>query len=106
MFDVFDQFGVPSTCTMNAKMGIERRAVIDAALNRGWEIVAHNYVQTELLADYSSDENKEREVIRETLRVYKEVCGKPARAACTDHDNAFERTARATGRRLRPLKPL
>ena len=79
MFEIFDQFGVPSTCTMNAKMGLERRAVIDAALKRGWEIVAHNYVQTELLADYSFDENKEREVIRETLRVYKEVCGKPAK---------------------------
>jgi peptidoglycan/xylan/chitin deacetylase (PgdA/CDA1 family) len=79
MFDVFDAFGVPSTCTMNAKMGLERRAVIDAALKRGWEIVAHNYVQTELLADYSFDEAKEREVIRETLRVYREVCGKPAK---------------------------
>ena len=81
MFDIFDRFGVPSTCTMNAKMGLERRAVIAAALKRGWEIVAHNYVQTELLADYSFDENKEREVIRETLRVYKEVCGKPARGS-------------------------
>ena len=79
MFDLFDEFGVPSTCTMNAKMGLERRAVIDAALKRGWEILAHNYVQTELLADYSFDEAKEREVIRETLRVYKEVCGKPAK---------------------------
>src|SRR4029078_4528770 len=79
MFDIFDEFGVPSTCTMNAKMGLERRAVIDAAFKRGWEIVAHNSVQTELLADYSFDEAKEREVIRETLRVYKEVCGKPAK---------------------------
>jgi allantoinase len=79
MFELFDEFGVPSGCTMNAKMGLERRAVIDAALTRGWEIIAHNYVQTELLADYSFDEDKEREVIRETLRVYKEVCGKPAK---------------------------
>ena len=58
MFDLFDQFGVPSTCTLNAKSGLERRAVVDAALKRGWEIVAHNYVQTELLADYSFDENR------------------------------------------------
>ena len=64
MFDIFDEFKVPSTCTMNAKMGIERRAVVDAALERGWEIVAHNYVQTELLTDYMFDEAKEREVIR------------------------------------------
>ena len=33
MFELFDRFGVPSTCTMNAKMGLERRAVIDAALS-------------------------------------------------------------------------
>ena len=79
MFDIFDEFKVPSTCTMNAKMGIERRAVVDAALQRGWEIVAHNYVQTELLTDYMFDEAKEREVIRETLQVYREVCGKPAK---------------------------
>jgi len=79
MFDVFDAAGVPSTCTMNAKMGLERRAVIDAALERGWEILAHNYVQSDLLTDFYFDVDKEREVIRETLRIYREVCGKPAR---------------------------
>ena len=79
MIDIFDKAGVPSTCTMNAKMGIERRAVIDAALERGWEILAHNYVQSDLLTDFFFDEAKEREVIKETLRVYKDVCGKPAR---------------------------
>ena len=79
MIDLFDKAGVPATCTMNAKMGIERRAVIDAALQRNWEIVAHNFVQSDLLTDFTFDENKEREVIRETLRVYEEVCGKPAK---------------------------
>lgn len=79
MFDVFDAAGVPSSCTMNAKMGIERRAVVDAALERGWEILAHNYVQSDLLTDFYFDEAAERDVIRNTLRVYEEVCGKPAR---------------------------
>ena len=64
---------------MNAKMGLERRAVIDAALERGWEILAHNYVQSDLLTDFMFDEDKEREVIRETLRVYRETCGRPAK---------------------------
>lgn len=64
---------------MNAKMGLERRAVIDAALDRGWEILAHNFVQSDLLTDYFFDEAKEREVIRETLDVYQQVCGRPAR---------------------------
>jgi peptidoglycan/xylan/chitin deacetylase (PgdA/CDA1 family) len=79
MFDVFDKAGVPTCCTMNAKMGIERRAVVDAALERGWEMIAHNYVQSDLLTDFMFDIDKEREVIRETLKVYREVCGKPAK---------------------------
>ena len=79
MVDIIDKAGASATCTMNAKMGIERRAVIQAALQRNWEIVAHNYVQTDLLTDFMFDEEKERQVIRETLRVYKDVCGKPAK---------------------------
>ena len=79
IFDVFDSFGIPSTCTMNAKTALERREIIDAALERGWELVAHNFVQSELLTDFMFDEAKEREVIRETLRVYNDVVGKPAK---------------------------
>lgn len=79
MFDVFDAEGVPSSCTMNAKMALERREVIDAALERGWEIVAHNYVQTDLLTDFTFDEAAEREVIRKTLKIYEEACGRKAK---------------------------
>jgi allantoinase len=79
MFDIFDAAGVPSTCTLNAKMALERRDVIDAALSRGWELVAHNYVQTELLTDFAHDKEREREVIRQTLKVYRDICGRPAR---------------------------
>jgi len=79
MFDVFDAAGVPTSCTINAKMGIERLAVVKAALEHNWEILAHNYVQSDLLTDFFFDEAKEREVIRETLRVYEEVCGKKAK---------------------------
>ena len=52
--------------------------MIDAALKRGWEIVAHNYVQTELLADYSFDETRSA-TLSARRAVYKEVCGKPAK---------------------------
>lgn len=79
MFDIFDAEGVPSSCTMNAKMALERREVIDAALERGWEIVAHNYVQDELLTDYMFDEEAERKIIRRTLDVYEQVCGRKAK---------------------------
>ena len=79
IFDVLDAEGVPSSCTMNGKMATERRPIIEAALERGWEIVPHNYVQTELLTDHMFDENTEREVIRKTLDIYEQVCGKKAK---------------------------
>ena len=79
LMDIFDKAGVPATCTMNAKMGLERRRVVDAVNERGWELVAHNYVQTELLTDYAHEPEKEREVILETLRVYNDVVGRPAK---------------------------
>ena len=79
IFDVLDREGVPSSCTMNGKMAIERKPVIEAALERGWEIIPHNYVQTELLTDHMFDEKAEREVIRRTLDIYEQVCGKKAK---------------------------
>lgn len=79
IFDVLDAEGVPSSCTMNGKMATERRPVIEAALERGWEIVPHNYVQTELLTDHMFDEDAERKVIRRTLDIYEQICGKKAK---------------------------
>ena len=79
MLDLFDAEGVQASCTMNAKMAVERRAVVDAAIERGWEIVPHNYVQDELLTDYMFDEAKERDVIRRTLDIYEQTVGKPAK---------------------------
>lgn len=79
MFDLFDAEGVPSSCTMNAKMALKRRPVVDAALARGWEIVPHNFVQDELLTDHMFDEETERKVIRRTLDIYEETVGAPAK---------------------------
>ncbi len=79
LMDIFDRAGVPASCTMNAKMALERRPAVDAVNERGWELVAHNYVQTELLTEYADAPDKEREIILETLKVYEETVGRPAR---------------------------
>ncbi len=79
LFDTFDAAGVPAGCTMNAKMGLERREIIDAVLDRGWELVAHNYEQGDLLTNYQFDRAAEAELIGKTLEVYERVVGKPAR---------------------------
>lgn len=79
LIDVFDAAGVPSTCTMNAMTGIERRRIIDAVNERGWEIVAHNYAQNDVLTNYAHQPDREREIIRRTLDVYQDAVGRPAR---------------------------
>jgi len=79
MFDTFDAAGVPASCTMNAKMGLERRDIIDAANERGFELVAHNYEQGDLLTNYHFDKEAEKKLIQEALRVYKDTVGRPAR---------------------------
>ncbi|MFT5046900.1 MAG: allantoinase, partial [Porticoccaceae bacterium] len=79
MFDTFDAAGVPASCTMNAKMGLERRDIIDAANERGFELVAHNYEQGDLLTNYHFDKDAERKLIRKALSVYEDTVGRPAR---------------------------
>lgn len=79
LFDVFDEVGVPGGCTINAKTALERFPIVEAAMERNWEILAHNYEQGELLTDFAHDAKKERDVILRTLKVYQEVIGKPAK---------------------------
>ncbi len=76
MFDVFDRAGVPASCTMNAKMGLERKAVIDAVLERGWELVAHNYEQGDLLTNYAFDAAGEEKLITDSLDVFRRTTGR------------------------------
>jgi allantoinase len=79
MFEAFEEAGVPTSCTMNAMMGLERKAVIDHAVKKGYEIVPHNYEQSELLTDFQDDEEEERRVIRNTLQVYRDTVGREPR---------------------------
>jgi allantoinase len=73
LFDIFDEARVRASCTMNAKMAVERRAVIDAVLDRDFELVPHNYEQGELLCHLQHKPDEERRVIEETLKIYERV---------------------------------
>jgi len=77
-FDVAEQAGIRLSVTFNAKTMLERREIADAAKRLGFELVAHNYEQGELLTRYSHDEAKEREVILKTLKAYEQVVGRKA----------------------------
>ena len=79
MIEAFDAVGVPATCTVNAKIGLERRDILDAVLERGWELVAHNYEQGDLLTNYQFDREGEEALIKSALQVYEDVVGRKSR---------------------------
>jgi peptidoglycan/xylan/chitin deacetylase (PgdA/CDA1 family) len=79
LFRVFEEAGVPLSCTLNAKTALERPEVIEHARDRGWELVAHNYEQGELLTRHAFDEAAERAVIARTIEVYERAVGRKAK---------------------------
>jgi peptidoglycan/xylan/chitin deacetylase (PgdA/CDA1 family) len=79
MLDEFDKAGVPASCTVNGIYIQERRRIVDAIVERGWELVPHNWAQNDILTDYAHEPEKERAVIRRVLDVYEDAIGKPAR---------------------------
>lgn len=79
LFETFDAVGVTPGCTVNAETCLRRRPMVDAAVERGCEILAHNYEQGELLSDYAMDPARERDVVLRTLEVYEQTLGRKAR---------------------------
>lgn len=78
LYDVFDQVGVQASCTTNAVTFERRKPMVDACLERGWELLAHNYEQGELLTDFAGDPARESAVIARTLEIYEKHVGRPA----------------------------
>lgn len=92
IIDVLDAAGVPASCTMNARMATDRRAVIDAVNERGWELVPHNWVQNDILSDYAHRPDEERDVVQRTLNVFEKVVGRPAKGWLSSSLRPTERT--------------
>lgn len=79
LLDVMDECGVKPSCTINAKTALERSAMVEAAIERDLEILAHNYEQGELLTNYAHDRAAEAELIARTLAVYQQAVGRKAK---------------------------
>ena len=77
LYELFDQLGVQASCTTNAVSFERRTAMVQACLDRGWELLAHNYEQGELLTDYAADPQQERAVIERTIATYAKYAGRP-----------------------------
>lgn len=76
LIDLFDQMGVAASCTTNAVTFERRSAMTDAVIERGWELLAHNYEQGELLTNFAHDEAAERDVILRSIETYEKHVGK------------------------------
>ncbi|TXS91963.1 polysaccharide deacetylase [Parahaliea maris] len=76
LYELFDELGVKASCTTNAVTFERRKAMVQACLDRGWELLAHNYEQGELLTDFAHDEVREREVISRSIAAYEENVGR------------------------------
>lgn len=79
LFDLFDEMGAIAGCTANAVTFERRTAMVDACLARGWELIAHNYEQGELLTDFHDDPAAERSIIRRSIAMYEAHVGRRPR---------------------------
>ena len=92
IIDALDSAGTPASCTMNARMATDRRAVIDAVNERGWELVPHNWAQNDILTDYAYRPDEERDVVQRTLKVFEEVVGRSAKGWLSSSLRPTQRT--------------
>ncbi len=76
LYELFDELGVAASCTTNAVTFERRQAMVQACLDRGWELLAHNYEQGELLTDFAHDPEAERAVIQRTIDSYLKHVGR------------------------------
>ncbi|MEP3050699.1 MAG: polysaccharide deacetylase [Erythrobacter sp.] len=76
LIDLLDQLSIPASCTTNAVTFERRGAMTEAVLERGWELLAHNFEQGELLTNYAHDEAAERDVILRSIEMYERHVGR------------------------------
>ncbi len=79
LFELFDSLGVRPGCTVNAETCLRRRAMVEGALERNCELIAHNFEQGELLTQFHDRPDLEEEVIARTLEVYEATTGRAAK---------------------------
>ncbi len=79
LYELFDKLGVRASCTTNAVTFDRRRAMVDACLERGWELLAHNWEQGELLTSFAQEPEREREIIVRSLEKFAAETGRKAK---------------------------
>lgn len=80
LIEIFDKAAVKPSCTVNGMILTERKRIVNAVNERGWELVPHNWAQNDLLTYYTENPQEERAVIQRTLEQYVNIVGRPAKA--------------------------
>jgi len=79
MFETIDQYEIKPSCTVNAVTCERRFEMVEAALSRDCEIIAHNLEQGELLTKFAHDKDAERKVITQTLSTFEKHIGRKSK---------------------------
>jgi hypothetical protein len=79
MIDLFDELGVKASCTTNAVTFERRKAMTDAALERGWELLTHNWEQGELLTNFAAQPEVERDIVLRSLEQFEKYTGRKSK---------------------------
>lgn len=72
-FEVLDAEGVRVTASTNLAVLVRYPEVRDAIVERGWEVMSHGIENTELIYDYSEEE--ERRLLKEARELARELVG-------------------------------
>lgn len=76
LYELFDELGIKASCTTNAVTFERRNAMTKACLDRGWELITHNYEQGELLTNFAHQPEKEQAVISRSIAMFEQHTGK------------------------------
>lgn len=76
LYDTLDELGIKASCTTNAVTFHRRKEMVDACLERGWELLAHNWEQGELLTEFEHEPERAREIIVRSIDEYKKFVGR------------------------------
>lgn len=79
LFELFDKMGAKASCTANAVTFQRRREMTDAVLERGWELLTHNWEQGELLSNFAHDPAREREIVLASLAEFVKHTGRKSK---------------------------
>ena len=79
LIELFDELKVKASCTTNAVTFERRGAMTKAVLDRGWELLTHNWEQGELLTNFAKQPEKEREIILNSLRQFEKFTGRKSK---------------------------